>query len=255
MELTVLGCHGGETKVHRTSAFMLNKRVVLDAGALTSMLTLEEQQKIAAVLVSHAHMDHVRDLATLADNRFQQGGPSIVVAASQGTIDSLRTHFFNGKLWPDFTKINTKDGPTVVFKVLEPEKSQKIAGFDVKTIPVHHTIETTAFVVDDGNSSIVYSGDTGPTERLWKVIEKQKNLKGLLMEVSFPNDHQGIAKASGHHTPITLAEELKKLHSHPDLPVMLFHIKPVFQAQVEKEIAKFSRSSLEVLKLGDHFSF
>ena len=56
MELRVLGCHGGETPQHRTTAFLIDERLTLDAGALTSQLTLEDQARIEVVLVSHSHM-------------------------------------------------------------------------------------------------------------------------------------------------------------------------------------------------------
>ena len=64
MDLKVLGCHGGETPKHRTSSFLVDDKLGIDAGAITGTLSLDEQQKIQAILVSHAHMDHVRDLAT-----------------------------------------------------------------------------------------------------------------------------------------------------------------------------------------------
>ena len=41
MELFVAGCHGGETPKHRTSAFVVDGRIAIDAGALTSGLSLK----------------------------------------------------------------------------------------------------------------------------------------------------------------------------------------------------------------------
>jgi 3',5'-cyclic-nucleotide phosphodiesterase len=69
MELRVIGCHGGETPRHRTSAFVLDERLAIDAGSLTSGLDLKAQFRLDACIVSHAHLDHIRDLATIADNR------------------------------------------------------------------------------------------------------------------------------------------------------------------------------------------
>src|SRR5690606_12307204 len=94
MELRILGCHGGETPHHKTSSFLVDGRLAIDAGAVTSMLTLEEQRRIEAVLVSHAHLDHIKDLATLADNRCQQGGPTITISGVPETIAILKKHFF-----------------------------------------------------------------------------------------------------------------------------------------------------------------
>ena len=73
------------------------------------------------------------------------------------------------------------------------------------------------------------------------------------MEVSFPNREQQVATSSGHHTPQTLVEDLKKLQSPKDLATMLFHIKPPFQSEVEKQCAKLSGVNLSILKLNDQF--
>jgi 3',5'-cyclic-nucleotide phosphodiesterase len=254
MELRVLGCHGGETPKHKTSSFLLDGRVGIDAGAVTSMLTLEEQHRIEAVLVSHAHLDHVRDLATLADNRCQQGGPTLEIVAIPETIAVLKKHFFNDLLWPDFSKIPTKLGPTIAFRELTPEKTESVAGMKVTPVLVTHTIDACGFVIENGGGTIGYSGDTGPTDRFWEVLGRQHDLRGLLMEISFPNDHQWLAKASGHHTPDTLKVDLDKLHGHKGLPVLLYHIKPVFEAQVEREVAKIRNGkSLDLCHLGDSF--
>src|SRR5690606_5410002 len=198
MELRILGCHGGETPQHKTSSFLLDGRVALDAGAVTSMLTLEEQRKIEGVLVSHAHLDHIKDLATLADNRCQQGGPTLTVAGVPETIAILKQHFFNDLVWPDFSRIDTPVGPTIRFQVLEPEARAEVAGTQVRAIMVNHTIDTSAFVVETPSGSIAYSGDTGPTDRFWEVLREQEDLRALLMEVSFPDEHHQLAKVSGH---------------------------------------------------------
>ena len=254
MELRVLGCHGGESVKHRTSSFLVDGRVAIDAGAITSMLTLEEQHAIETVLVSHAHMDHVRDLATLADNRCQQGGPSLTIASTRETLDALRTHFFNDKLWPDFSRIPTPKGPTVVFRELVPEVPTDIDGLQVRAVMVSHTVETCGFIVEGKSASLAYSGDTGPTERFWEVLRDTPKLRALLLEVSFPNEQHALAKVSGHHTPETLAKELLKLGAASrELPVMLYHIKPVFQERVERELAKIRKQNLQICQLGDQY--
>src|ERR1700754_415134 len=183
MELRVLGCHGGESPKHQFPAFMLDGRVCLDAGSITNMLSLKEQQRIEAVVVSHAHLDHVRDLAMLADTRTQQGGPPLVLASTPGTIAVLKRHFFNDRLWPDFSKIPAQKNPTVVFQSLRPELETDLCGFKILPVLVDHAVEAAAYVISDGTSAIGYSGDTGPTERLWEVLEEQQNLRALIMEV------------------------------------------------------------------------
>lgn len=254
MELRVLGCHGGESAHHRSTSFVLDDRVGLDAGATTSMLTLEEQLRLEAVIVSHAHLDHVRDLATLADNRAQGAVTPLVVAGTAFTIRALKQHFFNNVLWPDFTSIPLVNGggPTVVLQELEPEVPTDVCGFTATAVLVSHTIESAGFVIARDGSSIAFSGDTGPTERFWEVLANVPDLRALLQEVSFPDELEWLAKLSGHHTPSTLAREMAKLPGS-DIPWLLYHIKPAFQARVERELAALHRSSLELLSLGERF--
>ena len=254
MELKVLGCHGGESPKHQCPAFLLDSRVCLDAGSITNMLSLKEQQRIEAVVVSHAHLDHVRDLAMLADTRTQQGGPPLRIASTPGTISVLKRHFFNDRLWPDFSKIPGQKNATVVFQTLRPETETQLCGLHVRPVLVDHAVEAAAYVVGDGTSAIAYSGDTGPTERLWEVLQEQENLRALIMEVAFPNEQSTLARDSCHHTPKSLERELKKLGvQRRDLPILLFHIKPVFQKQVEGQLAKIRARNNTILSIGDQY--
>jgi 3',5'-cyclic-nucleotide phosphodiesterase len=259
VDLRVIGCHGGETPKHRTSAFVVDELLAIDAGSLTSGLEIAKQCALEAVLASHAHLDHVRDLATTVDNRNQNGAPTLVVAGTKQTIRILRKHFFNGLLWPDFTRIPSPRKPALRYLELTWEKPVKIAGFEVSAIPVHHTIETCGFTVRGMDGRVLaYSGDTGPTDRLWEVLRESYEpgqLKGLLMEVSFPTGEERLARASGHHTPETLGKDLKKLGAGlaKELPTLLYHIKPSFQAKVERECARLRGVNLTVCALGDHF--
>lgn len=255
MELYVVGCHGGETPKHRASSFLLDGTLAIDAGAVTRGLDIEAQGRLEACLVSHAHLDHVRDLATLADNRCQLGSPPLVVAGTRPTLEALRRHFFNGVLWPDFTRIPSGGGNTIEFLELDLEKPTTVAGRSVTAVSVSHTIDCAGFVIEKDGAAIAYSGDTGPTDRLWEVLAATPTLKAMLVEVSFPDRHAALATVSGHYTPATLAADLKKLPNVESIPTLLYHIKPIFQREVEIELARLSGVSVEVPKLEDLFSF
>ncbi|MBL8602808.1 MAG: 3',5'-cyclic-nucleotide phosphodiesterase [Myxococcales bacterium] len=255
MELRVLGCHGGESRKHRSTSFLLDGRVGLDAGATSGMLTLEEQLGLDAMVVSHAHLDHVRDLASLADNRCQGAERPLVVAGTPETLRALKEHFFNNVLWPDFTNIPLVNGggPTVVFQPLEPEVATDVAGISVKPVLVSHTIESAGFILARDGRALVFSGDTGPTERLWAVARETAEVRAILHEVSFPDELEWLARVSGHHTPATLAREMQKL-GRRDLPWLLYHIKPNCQAAVERELARLHDGRIELLDLDETWS-
>lgn len=252
MELRVLGCHGGETPRHRPSAFLLGEKFSVDAGSLSRGLELDEQLALEAVAVSHAHLDHVRDLATVADNRCQAESPSLTVAATAPTMEALRRHFFNNVLWPDFFQIPTLGGaPTLTWVELAWERPVRVADYEVLALPVSHTVDAAGFLIRGPGGSLAYSGDTGPTDAFWAWVEREPNLRGLILEVSFPNEEQGLASVSGHHTPKTMADDLRKLSRPESVPTMLFHMKPRFQARIERECAALRGLSLDVLSIGD----
>ena len=255
MELKVLGCHGGETPKHRTSSFLIGDAVCIDAGALTGTLSLREQAMLESVLVSHPHMDHIRDLGTLADTRCQQGGPTLEIVGISQTISALRTHFFNDRLWPDFTRIDCGDGPVVRFVEIAPNEKADVRGLNVTPVLVNHTVDTSGFIIEQDGRSIVYSGDTGPTDALWERVNQLEHLEALVMEVSFPDDQAELAQRSGHHTPHSLHKELGKLDQRQDLPILLYHIKPVFESQVLRDLGSIDGRNLQVLRLDDEFLF
>jgi len=253
MELRVVGCHGGETPKHRTSAFVLDERIAIDAGSLTSGMDLAAQLRLEACLISHAHLDHIRDLATIADNRCQADAPPLLVGATRPTIEALKKHFFNNVIWPDFSVIPSVDRPTIKFLEMKPEEMIELGGYRCTAVEVSHTIDTAGFIIENDDGALAYSGDTGPTDRLWELLNELPNLKALLLEVSFPDREQGLATVSGHHTPRTLVEDLKKLTQPKDVPTLLYHIKPVFQREVEQQCAKLKGVNLAVTALDDQF--
>lgn len=249
----MLGCHGGESPRHRTTSFLLDGRLALDAGAITSQLEVAEQARIGAVLVSHAHLDHIRDLATVADNRCQVGAAPLIVAAPRATIEVMKKHFFNDLLWPDFAKIPSEDAPTILYQEVAYDAPTRVLDYVVHAVPVNHTIDAAGFVIGSDDGAIGFSGDTGPTDRLWELVDRTPNLKAMLMEVSFPNRLQALATASGHHTPQTLLTDLQKVSAPRDLATLLYHIKPSCQTEVERECARLQGVNLQVLALGDRF--
>ncbi len=254
MKLRVLGCSGGELPRHRTTCFLVDGRLAIDAGALTASLPLDEILRVDDIVLTHSHFDHVKDVPLLSDLLVGRRKTPVRVHASTACARTLRESVFNDELWPDFTRIPTTRQPVIEIVPFDPEKPFKAGRYTVCPVPVCHPVESVGFVISDGKTSIAVSGDTGPTARFWSRVNEEKRLKALLVELSFPNELQGLADVSGHLTPQTLESELAKLERN-GFPVLLYHLKPAYVAELRKELAALGLPNVRVLRRGDAFTF
>ena len=98
MEIRVLGCYGSQLPGYNTTSFLLDGKILLDGGTITSVLTTEEQLKIEVILITHAHLDHIRDIMFLADNLcYQKKKQPLLVLSTSRVIAALRRHIFNNE--------------------------------------------------------------------------------------------------------------------------------------------------------------
>ncbi|HKO02488.1 MAG TPA: 3',5'-cyclic-nucleotide phosphodiesterase, partial [Thermoanaerobaculia bacterium] len=72
MRLKVLGAYGASDAEHNLTGYLIDDWLAVDAGTLTSKLSLAQQSRIQAVYITHTHADHIRDLPHLIHNRFSQ---------------------------------------------------------------------------------------------------------------------------------------------------------------------------------------
>jgi len=253
VQIRVLGAYGGSTPRHRQTSFLIDGSVALDAGALTASLTLEEQAKVRAILVTHSHMDHVASLPFLVENVFGKVDGSIEIVAPQEVVSSLQTHLFNNDLWPDFTRIPNHLLPTVCFRVVNAGEPFRVNGLTAVAVPVTHVVPTFGYIVSDGKSAVAFSGDTGPTDALWAAVREAANLKAIFVECSFPDGMREIADISKHLTPSLLKTEMTKLP--PGVPINIYHMKPPSVETLRCELAAFGDGRIRMLADGDTFEY
>jgi cAMP phosphodiesterase len=235
VKLRVLGCHGGELPNCRTTCFLVDEVLALDAGALTGTLTLEQLVRVNDIILTHSHFDHVKDLPLLADLLIGRRQTPVTVWGSRECVKTLRENMFNDSLWPDFTRIPTRRSPVLQLKSFRAGAAFKVGRYAIRSVPVSHPVESVGLIVSNGRSALAMSGDTGPTDKLWKQLNTARNLKAVLLETSFPSSLQKLADVSGHLTPRTLRIELQKFDRN-GAAVLLYHLKPAFLAQLKKEL-------------------
>ena len=225
MRLRVLGCSGGIGGRHlRTTSFLVDSDILIDAGTGVGDLTLAELSQIDHIFLTHSHLDHVTSIPFLVDTVGGMRSKPLIVHATRATTEILKNHLFNWAIWPDFAEIPTPEAPFMRYEELELGSSFSLGGRDITPIPARHTVPAVGYHLDSGQASLVFTGDTGPNDQLWRAVNRIRNLKYLIIETAFSNKERWLADVSKHLCPSMLAEELVKLDRTAE--VWITHLKP-----------------------------
>lgn len=235
MRVKILGGHGGVTVSSAATSFLIDDQLLIDAGSVATTLPIEDQAKIDNILISHSHLDHIKDLAFLCDNCFGLRPSAFQVWSHETVIGIIKQHLFNDTVWPDFTVLPSAAKPTIHFNALTPEQTVTIGGYQVTPVKVKHPNDAMGYIVEKDTTAILFTLDTTSTDKIWEVARRFPNIKAIFTEVSFPNRMQHVANLSDHHTPQTLKTELPKMPAK--VPVILTHLKPNFRDELSREIA------------------
>lgn len=253
MNIRILGCSGSIAQGCRTTSFLLDHDILIDAGTGVGELALDEMARIDHVLLSHSHLDHVLGVPLLADSvmRRRPGRPPIQVHGLPETLQVLRQHLFNDQLWPDFTRLPSPQRPVLTLEpmVIGQRLTLGAAARSIEVLPAAHAVPACGFSVrSPSGADWVYTGDTGPNPALWAALEGQR-IDQLVIEVAFPESEQAVAADARHHCPSTLVEELRSLPA--DLKVWLTHVKPGEQEAVLADLkARLPGRRWDVLQSG-----
>ena len=276
-----LGVKGGLDESN-LSAYLVAARgsdqfICLDAGTIYKGLELAaakklfkstnpsaiQQEQINGYFISHAHLDHTAGLIMNSPN---DNAKNLFGLAS--VLDVFKKNYFTWSAWANFG--NEGEAPILkkyTYQTLAPTKEIAIenTGLFVTPFVLSHVkpYESTAFLVRNQNSYLLYLGDTGADKveqseqlaALWKTVAPlvmNKQLKGIFIEVSFDNSIPEKA-LFGHLTPNLLMEEMGKLNqlSNGQLnntPLYVTHIKPCdgCEIKIKSEIQKANQIGLNI---------
>ena len=244
MNIRILGAHNCESQHTRMSSILIDDNLVLDAGGLTSSLSMEAQQKLKAVLLTHQHYDHVRDIPAFGWNLLQNGA-SIDLYSTQQALDVITDYLLDGKIYPAFHEF-PPENPTIRFTVVEPFKRFRIEGYDILAVPVKHSALTIGYqITSPDNKVLFYTSDTGPgLADCWEQVSPQL----LIIEVTDSNSNE----EPSHLTPGLLKQELisfQKMKGY--LPgVVTVHMKPLLEEEIKTEIAIVAEELKSLITLG-----
>lgn len=238
MQLKVLGCSGGIGGNLRTTSMLLDHDVLIDAGTGVGDLTLAELKRIDHIFVTHSHLDHVACIPFLVDTVGGMRDAPVFVHATRETLEALKAHLFNWKIWPDFTQIPNPRSPYLKYEEIRIGEPVLLDGRAITPLPANHVVPAVGFHLDSGKASLVFTGDTTTNDALWEAVNRIENLRYVIIETAFSDAERQLAVDSKHLCPSMLAEELAKLKRSAS--VFITHLKPGEGALTMEEIERLA---------------
>ena len=237
MRIRILGCSGGIGAGSRTSAMLVDDDVLIDAGTGIGDLALEDLDSIRHVFLTHAHLDHIAGLPMLADRVFDENFEiPLTVYAREETLRAIQDHLFNDVIWPDFSRLPSRENPMLRYHVCSPGDTVRIKRRDFYAVDVMHSVPSLGFTVQNSGGAFAVSGDTKTNETLWPVLNACEDLRVLVIEVSFPDEMEQLANDAGHYCPRTLTRDLERLHHSPE--IWLTGMKPGEEARIYEQVIR-----------------
>ena len=239
MKVRVLGCSGAIAKDCRTTSFLIDDDVLVDAGTGVGDLTLHEMRQINHVILTHSHLDHIAALPLMVDTIGSSRSTPLQIHALAGTIEALKTHVFNDIIWPDFSRIPAPESPFVSFHAHQVGQTLHVSGKAIEVLPAVHTVPACGYAISAGGGCWIFSGDTERNPAFWNRIN-QLDVAMLVIETAFSDEERRLAYISRHLCPAALGHELAQLPG--SVEVHITHIKPGETEAVMSEVGKLASS-------------
>jgi ribonuclease BN (tRNA processing enzyme) len=254
MRVKVLGCSGGIGGDLRTTSFLVDHDTLIDAGTGVNDLSVSEMAQIDHIFVTHSHMDHVTSIPFIVDTVGWLRDRPVQVHGTDETLEILKTHLFNWKLWPDFTQIPDARKPMMRFEPTAIGHPVPLSGRSITPLPANHVVPAVGYQLDSGRASLVFTGDTTTNDALWPAVNRIQNLKYLIIETALSDAERELAVASKHLCPSLLAEELAKLRHSPQ--IYITHLKPRESELIMQQVAsRVKERSPQMLQSNQVFEF
>ncbi|MFY3385387.1 MBL fold metallo-hydrolase [Paracidovorax sp. MALMAid1276] len=244
MKVRVLGCSGAIAKDCRTTSFLIDDNILIDAGTGVGDLTLEEMRRIDHVFLTHSHLDHIAALPLMLDAVSSLRTSSVVIHALPQTIEALQTHIFNNVIWPDFSAIPTHHQPFLRYVPLALGEQVSAGGRLLEVLPAVHTVPAVGYAAQGNTGWWVFSGDTGRNAAFWTWVNAHP-VRQLVVETAFSNRERDLAAKSLHLAPESLAQELSQLRPERSFPIYVTHTKPSETDLIMQEIKRFDHSNTQ----------
>jgi response regulator RpfG family c-di-GMP phosphodiesterase/ribonuclease BN (tRNA processing enzyme) len=253
-KIQILGAYGTKAPGFGTSAFYLNRQNVIDAGNLLRPLK-EDSVDIENIWITHSHLDHISDIAYILDNYFSERTKTLKLLGLPQTLNTIKEHFLNDYVWPDFSKIRLVSSGKMVVEYEEIEFSKRYSignGEYIEAFETDHTVESCGYIYTKNSKSVLITADTLDMTNIYEIINLRDDISSVVFECSFPSSMESLAISSKHLTPKLLFESMKKL-KRDDLTIYINHIKPAFLNEIVEEIEDFGANYNPIILKDEDF--
>ena len=132
-----------------------------------------------------------------------------------------------------FTELPSAEEPRLRLIPLQPREEHQVCSLKITLIPVAHSVPAVGFSVSSSNGrSFFYTGDTNGEglAEIWQAT----NPDLVIVETTFPDSQEPLARLTHHMTPDLLEQEVCKLQANNvTIPrIIVVHMHP----QAEEEI-------------------
>lgn len=238
MQIRILGAHQTEAGDCKPTGLLIDGLLAVDAGSLCSGLSLAEQRRLKALLVTHQHYDHVKDLPMIGLNLAYHA--RLEVYGTGALFEAITPRLLDGQLYPNFLEWPPEE-PSLRFHRIEEYRLFDVEGYSVLALPVPHSVPGVGFqVASPEGRSVFFTGDTGgPLTHCWEHIAPDL----LITEMTFSGGLEDLARRKMHLSPGQLREELLGFRAVKGYipPVLLLHLEAAREAGLASDMASLAR--------------
>jgi len=255
--IQILGATGSYTHLERSTSFLVDESIAIDAGNLIAPLK-EGCCELEHLLLTHTHYDHITDIPFVLESYFSCRKKPLKLYALKENIEILKSHIFNDAIWPDFSTIFLEQVKQYALEFIPIAYDEPffINGIEFTPLYAQHTVPTSGFKIKKKDNAVILSGDTYLNPSLVQKLNGDKSISTLLIDVSFPSDKEILAQVSQHLTPKLLFEMLKPL-TRTDLKIYTYHQKSFYSDVIEEELRVLNdrNHTIEMLFSGETLNF
>jgi len=252
MRVRVLGSPSNDAGgLQYASSYVVEDCIAIDAGYIGFWETPEQQGRIRHVLLTHTHMDHIASLPMFLENAYDPGRPPVTIYSTRPVLESLRQHIFNDVIWPDFIRLSTPDLQLLRFQELEEEAPVRLCSLTVTPVAVSHVVPTCGYILSSETSTVVFGGDSGPTDQIWRLAQNSGLPVSVFLEACFPERLRALASVSFHLTPSLFAAEVRKIPQART--IIATHIKPRYRRETVEELQQLNIPGMLIGEVGREY--